>query len=95
MNQKSFDFDGPPKITTNAPAEEKPRLGRQAEIIYEMLQDGPVSNVALAQTALKYTSRISDIRKFLINHQIPKRIEVERLGGGVNLYHLRDIKNNG
>jgi hypothetical protein len=42
---------------------EKPRLSRQCALILERLQKGSVTNFELAAMALKYTSRISDLRK--------------------------------
>ena len=42
---------------------EAKRLGGQALKIYERLQLGSATNVELAEISLKYTSRISDIRK--------------------------------
>ena len=44
--------------------QEKTRLSKQCEAILGRLQQGPVSNHLLAGTyALKYTSRISDLRR--------------------------------
>lgn len=40
-----------------------PRFKNQCAEILAMLQAGPASNVMLAGLALKYTSRISDLRK--------------------------------
>lgn len=39
------------------------RWSQQCERIYQRLQRGPATNQELAQLALKYTSRISDLRK--------------------------------
>lgn len=39
------------------------RWSRQCERIYQRLRQGPVTNQELATMALKYTSRISDLRK--------------------------------
>jgi hypothetical protein len=41
---------------------EAPRLSRQCKLILERLQEGRASNSELAQRALKYTGRISDLR---------------------------------
>lgn len=41
----------------------KPRLTRQCRLILERLRSGPVTNQELATIALKYTGRISDLRK--------------------------------
>ena len=42
---------------------ERKRLSAQCQQILERLQRGPVSNHALANISLKYTGRISDLRK--------------------------------
>lgn len=46
---------------TDAPAVR--RLSRQSLAILERLQQGPCTNKALAVLALKYTGRVSDLRK--------------------------------
>lgn len=43
--------------------EETPRLSTQCEKILARLQRGTASNLELSGLALKYTSRISDLRK--------------------------------
>lgn len=45
------------------PVEARPRLSRQNAAILARLQQGPASNHELAQIALKYTSRLSEIKK--------------------------------
>lgn len=47
----------------SAPALAVPRLSRQCRDILERLRRGPGTNTELARIALKYTSRISDLRK--------------------------------
>lgn len=42
---------------------EKPRLSAQCQAILDRLRQGPVSNAELSLISLKYTSRISDLRK--------------------------------
>ena len=46
----------------SVPAEESPRLSSQNAAILARLQRGPATNTELAAIALKYTSRISDLR---------------------------------
>lgn len=41
---------------------EAPRLSRQCRLILERLRSGAATNTELAQIALKYTSRLSDLR---------------------------------
>lgn len=41
----------------------RPRLTRQCQAILDRLACGPATNKELAAFALKYTSRISDLRK--------------------------------
>jgi hypothetical protein len=42
---------------------ERPRLSRQCAAILARLEQGPATNRDLAGLSLKYTSRISDLRK--------------------------------
>ncbi len=44
-------------------AAERTRLTSQADRILALLKAGPASNTMLAAISLKYTSRISDLRK--------------------------------
>lgn len=60
-----FDAEPEPVIhfaDTRLEPEEKPRLSRQCRMILERLQLGPATNRELAELALKYTGRISDLR---------------------------------
>ena len=43
--------------------QQKKRLSKQCQTILEMLTRGPCTNRELSKVALKYTSRISDLRK--------------------------------
>ena len=62
---------------------EQERFNKQElEILYQ-LGMGPRTNARLAQIALKYTSRISDLRKKGYD------IQCRRLGGGLTEYTLR------
>lgn len=63
---------------------ETPRLSRQCEEILTLLKAGPVSNRALSGIALKYTSRISDLRAAGYNIQA----RVDRVTG-LTMYHLQ------
>jgi len=47
----------------SVPAEERQRLSGQNAAILARLQRGPATNTELAAIALKYTSRISDLRE--------------------------------
>lgn len=72
----AFDFEVPPvdPVSTGptsaqipprdwgVTAEEAPRLSAQNAAILARLQQGPASNAEIARLALKYTSRISDLR---------------------------------
>lgn len=59
------------------------RLSTQAVMILNRLKRGPASNRELSSIALKYTSRISDIRAAGIE------VECEDRGGGLNFYTLK------
>jgi hypothetical protein len=52
------------------------RLSRQCEIILHRLQQGPATSSELAALSIKYTGRISDLRKRGFN------IQCERGGSG-------------
>ena len=73
-------FDAPEPIA--APEIDRPRLRGQNAAILERLKRGPATNTELAGLSLKYTSRISDIRK--AGYQITNR----RLEGGLTVYEL-------
>ena len=65
--QDAFDFV-PPLLDmrtispTGAPTAAAPRLSAQSAAILSLLRERPRSNAELSRVALKYTSRISDIR---------------------------------
>lgn len=66
-HQQPLDFGIPLRLhmaiqASNVPAEEAPRLSGQCAAILARLQLAPASNYDLACIALKYTSRISDLR---------------------------------
>jgi len=75
-------------ISTGAPKEDARRLVGQNADIFKMLSDGPCSNVDLADRSLKYTSRISDIRRWL-GENGGGSITCKRSGGGLTLYTMR------
>jgi hypothetical protein len=68
MKQRTFDFDAPAKPLAVPPRDpsvdpiEAPRLSRQCVEILARLRMGMATNRELATIALKYTSRISDLR---------------------------------
>lgn len=62
MSQVDIDFSPIPPCDPNAHPDEAPRLSRQCRAILQRLIVGPMTNVSLASIALKYTSRISDLR---------------------------------
>lgn len=58
-------FDAPRKIAprdTHVEKVERPRLTGQNQAVLERLQQGPATNFELNQIAIKYTSRVSDLR---------------------------------
>ena len=61
------------------------RLTGQNAAILARLRCGPATNVELAGIALKYTSRVSDLRK------AGYRVECERGVGGVTVYQLMEV----
>lgn len=66
----------------NVEPTDTPRLTGQNLRILNRLRLGPASNTELSGISLKYTSRISDLRKHGFD------IECRRQAGGWNLYYL-------
>lgn len=60
-----------------------PRLSAQCQAILDLLRDGPRTNTELVEVAMKYTSRISDLRK--AGYDIRA---IERRSNGVTVYQL-------
>jgi hypothetical protein len=65
VSQPGFDFARDSSVRTSAPVvpAERTRLSRQCRAILSRLKQGPATNVELATLALKYTGRISDLRR--------------------------------
>lgn len=66
----------------NVSEEDVPRLTGQNLAILNRLREGPATNVELAEIALKYSGRISDVRA------AGYRIKGEKREGGVWVYSL-------
>ena len=78
--QLSLDYESTPaSAVTTADAK---RFSRQCAAILARLEHGPASNVELAAISIKYTGRISDLRKRGV------RILCDRGEGGVNWYRI-------
>lgn len=81
-------FDSPRKIAprdTHVVKEERPRLTGQNAAILERLKRGPATNRELAAIALKYTSRLSDLRAAGYDVVVVDRDRVT----GMTMYELR------
>ena len=76
-------FDHLPATDPNALESDRPRLAGQNAAILERLREGPATNEELARLSLKYTSRLSDLRK------AGYEIECKRGKGGLNTYELK------
>jgi len=70
-----------------APAQDQPRLTGQNAKIYRLLSDKPRTNKELAMHSLKYTSRISDLRRHLAKRG--GSITCQRISGGLTLYTMK------
>ena len=103
MNQQSL-FDEPsyqptgavagrPLAARSAPIDDQTRLTGQNEVIYRLLAEAPRTNQELAAISLKYTSRVSDIRKWL--KASGGSITCSRIGGGLTLYTMFEQENPG
>lgn len=64
------------------PPADRTRLAGQAKEIFNRLRQGPATNADLAAISLKYTSRISDLRRE--GHDI----QAKRISGGTFEYRL-------
>jgi hypothetical protein len=67
--------------------EDAARLSGQCERILMRLRQGPATNHELAQIALKYTSRIDEVRRFLA-HKTGEQLIAKRESGGVWNYEI-------
>ncbi len=87
--QRTMDFFADAPIAagpTTAPPVEKGRLSRQcAEILALLFQNRRVSNKTLAGISLKYTGRISDLRKAGYDVQCVERDRTS----GLSWYEVR------
>ena len=84
-----FDRQNPepavlPRDSHIADPPECKRLSGQSQRILARLQQGPASNAELAAISLKYTSRISDLRKAGYHVEVIERSRVT----GWTLYQL-------
>lgn len=89
VNASQLDLFSPNRVYRMADPQvrdtvETPRLSRQCEMILALLKARPVSNRELSGVALKYTSRISDLRAAGYNIQA----RVDRVTG-LTMYHLQ------
>ncbi len=67
-------------------ADEKKRTGNQCETILARLREGAVTNHELAEIALKYTNRISDLRK---QGHVIECVTINR-ATGLSVYRLKE-----
>ncbi len=70
---------------------DKLRLSRQAMKIYKLLAARKVSNSEMAEIALKYTDRVSEIRQAL--ERIGQTIKATRGEGGLWWYEIVNLEN--
>jgi hypothetical protein len=87
QNTLPFDRDPEPIKFCDTKLEpiETPRLGKQCRAILERLRQGPATNRELAAISLKYTGRISDLRKSGFDIPSPKQDRKS----GLAVYELR------
>lgn len=87
MSKQGFLFEiGTPDLRPIDPhvrADDVPRLSNQCQEILAALKQGPKTNAELAGIALKYTSRLSDIRR------AGYKIKATHTGGGTYTYTLK------
>jgi hypothetical protein len=71
------------RTVATGPAEDLPRLNGQCQAILERLRLGPATNAELSVISLKYTGRLSDLRK------AGYVIDAKRCEGGIWTYTLK------
>ena len=78
-----------PTISLNSSVapEEAPRLSKQCREILERLKQGPATNRELSLMALKYTSRLSDLRASGYRIEVIERNHQS----GLNVYELKTV----
>ena len=84
--------EGRPIITARDPtvtAEEAPRLSRQCLAILDRLREGPATNRELATISLKYTGRLSEVRRYLHFHGDDVVVVRRDYRSGLTLYALK------
>jgi hypothetical protein len=84
LHEKLVDPPAIPPCDPNAAPGAAVRLSRQSEAILDRLRKGRASNRELAALALKYTSRMSDIRA--AGHDV--RVVEQDHGSGLAVYAL-------
>lgn len=81
-----FDPQSIPTAPACIPEPERARLSLQAQKILGRLKEGRATNYQLAVIALKYTSRLSDLRRAGYDVRIVERDTAT----GITVYELRD-----
>ena len=93
----TFDFMNPTQkqapvrvdiCPLSALPEDIKRLKVQNGEVLQILLNGATTNAELAETSLKYTSRISDIRAWIKKHDLGWKIVNTRLENGLTIYRL-------
>jgi len=73
-------------VDPNVVESDRVRLRGQSGRILDRLRSGPATNSELARISLKYTSRISDLRKHL--ERSGMTVECDRGTDGLNTYRI-------
>lgn len=84
---------GPAVIDPNVRESDRDRLTGQNASVMERLESGPATNDELARISRKYTSRISDVRRYLERHG--RTIECIRGDGGLNTCRIVRLSERG
>jgi hypothetical protein len=76
----------PEPVVVGTVADEKKRTGNQCETILARLREGAVTNHELAEISLKYTGRLSDLRK---QGHVIECVTINR-ATGLSVYRLKE-----
>lgn len=79
-------YDGNMIVETGTVADEKKRTGNQCETILARLREGSATNHELAEISLKYTGRLSDLRK---QGHVIECMRINR-ATGLSVYRLKE-----
>ncbi len=86
-SERKLEFQIPPNRSVET--EDKPRLSRQAKVIFELLQSGPATTSELAAIGLQYNARINEVRHAIV--KLGLMVDETEGFGGQNEYRIVEL----